>query len=55
MSEMNIIIITGASSGIGIEFARQIDRYFKKTVPEEDAKSNFQSSQRIGKLNLRYF
>lgn len=26
--EMNIIIITGASSGIGLEFARQMDDYF---------------------------
>lgn len=26
---MNIIVITGASSGIGREFARQMDKYFK--------------------------
>ena len=25
---MNVIVITGASSGIGREFARQMDRYF---------------------------
>ena len=25
---MNIIIITGASSGIGMEFARQMDEHF---------------------------
>lgn len=27
---MNVIIITGASSGIGMEFAIQMDRYFEK-------------------------
>lgn len=29
--EMNIAIITGASSGIGMEFARQLDRNLRKT------------------------
>ena len=31
---MNIIIITGASSGMGVEFALQLDNVFDYTIDE---------------------